>query len=65
MSTKYIRNDELTQIEVEPGTILNLADQNKDTYSISELSKYVYKPSVPMTGKLCFKSNSFPLINQV
>ena len=65
MSTEALSNDVFEQIKLEQECILNLADQTKYTSSISELSKYVYKPSEPMTGKLCFKSNSFPLINQV
>ena len=41
------------QIEVEPESTLNLAEQ----------TKYIDKPSEHMIGKLCFKINSFNLFD--
>ena len=57
-ATGDISKDKFEQIKVEPESILNLAEQNKDTTNTSELSKYFYKSCVHMNGKLFLKTNT-------
>ena len=65
LETGDISKDKFEQIKAEPESILNLAEQNKDTSNTSDLSEYVYKSSVHMTGKLFLKTDTITFFNLV